>query len=181
MRGVVLPHGLVSVLGQAPAGLVGLVALELLHRFDGAGEGLPDFVEHVAETGLGVGIFGELARGGRVRDVAFAGFLEDAVVGYGKADDAAEVRFRQTAFCCEVGEGDFPVYGYMGGDVIFVDCLEAYTIQLRSTFSENSIIGNIGVLTTGRRHIAGPRRSWWSSRLESRAFSRACRILSSSI
>ena len=35
VRGVILPYGLVGVLGQAPAGLVGLVAFELLHRFNG--------------------------------------------------------------------------------------------------------------------------------------------------
>ena len=94
MRGVVLPDGLVGALGQAPARFVGLVAAELLHRFDGVREGLPDLVEHVAEAGLGVGVFGELARGGGMRDVPFAGLLEDAMVGYGEADDAAEIRFR---------------------------------------------------------------------------------------
>ena len=120
VRGVVLPDGQIGALGQAPAGLVGLVAAELLHRFDGVREGLPDLVEHVAEAGLGVGVFGELARGGRVGDVAFAGLLEDAVVGYGEADDAAEVRFRQAAFRRKVGEGDFAADGDVGGDVVLV-------------------------------------------------------------
>ena len=120
VRGVVLPDGHIGALGQAPAGLVGLVAAELLHRFDGVREGLPDLVEHVAEAGLGVGVFGELARGGRVGDVAFAGLLEDAVVGYGEADDAAEVRFRQAAFRRKVGEGDFAADGDVGGDVVLV-------------------------------------------------------------
>lgn len=123
VRGVVLPHWLVGMLGQAPTGFVGLVALELLHRFDGVRERLPHFVEHVPEAGLGVGVFGELARGGRMRDVAFALLLKDAVVGYGEADDAAEICFGQAAFRCEAGEGDLTVDGDVGGDVVFVDCL----------------------------------------------------------
>lgn len=58
-----------------------------------------------------------------MRDVAFALLLEDAVVGYGEADDAAEVCFGQAAFCCEADEGDLTVDGDLGGDVVFVDCL----------------------------------------------------------
>ena len=58
-----------------------------------------------------------------MRDVAFAGLLEDAVVGYGEADDAAEVGFRQAAFRCEVAERDLATDGHMGGNVVFVDCL----------------------------------------------------------
>ena len=38
VRGVVLPHGLFGMLGQAPTGFVGLVALEFLHRSDGVRE-----------------------------------------------------------------------------------------------------------------------------------------------
>lgn len=123
VRGVVLPHGLVGPLRQAPAGLVGFVALERLPRLEGPRERLPHLVKHVPEPGLGVGVVRELARRGRVRDVAFAGFLEDAVVGDGEADDAPEVRFRHAAFSGEVGEGDFAVDGDVGGDVVFVDCL----------------------------------------------------------
>ena len=123
MRGVVLPDGLVGLLGQAPAGFVGLIAFELVHRFNGVREGLPALVEHVAHAGLGVGIFCELARGGRVRDVAFAGFLEDAVVNDGEADDAADVGFGQAAFRCEIVEGDYAMDGHMGSNVVFVDCL----------------------------------------------------------
>lgn len=58
-----------------------------------------------------------------MRDVAFALLLEDAVVGYGEADDAAEVCFGQAAFRCEVSEGDLTVHGDVGGDVVFVDGL----------------------------------------------------------
>ena len=123
MRGVVLPYGLVGLLGQAPAGFVGLVTFELLHRFNGVRKGLPALVEHVAHAGLGVGIFRELARGGRVRDVAFAGFLEDAVVNDGEADDATDVGFGQAAFYCEIVEGDYAVDGHVGSNVVFVDCL----------------------------------------------------------
>ena len=123
VRGVVLPYGLVGPLGQVPAGSVGFVALEFLARFHGPRERLPHFVEHVAEPGLGVWVVGELAGGGRVRDVAFAGFVEDAVVGYGEADDAAEVGDRHAAFPAKVGEGDIAVDGDVGGDVVFVDCL----------------------------------------------------------
>ena len=61
VRGVVLPDGLVGVMRQAPAGLVGFVAPESLPGLDGPGERLPDLVEHVAEPGPGVGVFGELA------------------------------------------------------------------------------------------------------------------------
>ena len=50
-------------------------------------------------------------------------FLEDAVIGYGEADNAAEVCFGQAAFRCKVGKGDFTVDGNVGGDVVFVDCL----------------------------------------------------------
>ena len=123
MRGVELPYGLVGLLGQAPAGLVGLVAFELLHRFDSVRKGLPALVEHVAHASLGVGIFRELARGGRVRNVASARFLEDAVVDNGKADDAADVGFGQAAFRCEIVEGNYPVDGHVGSNVVFVDCL----------------------------------------------------------
>ena len=98
MRGVVLPYGFVGLLGQAPAGLVGFVALEFLARFERPCERLPHFVEHVAEAGLGVWVVGQLAGGGGVGDVAFAGFLEDAVVGDGEADDAAEVGDGHSAF-----------------------------------------------------------------------------------
>ena len=96
--GVVLPYGLVGVLRQAPAGSVGLVALERLPRLDGARERLPDLVEHVPQPGLGVCVLRELAGSGRVRDVSLARFPEDAVVGDGEADDAAEVGFRHAAF-----------------------------------------------------------------------------------
>lgn len=130
--GVVLPDRPVGALGQAPAGVVGFVALEPLPRLDGARERLPDLVEHVPEPGPGVGVVGQLARRGRVRDVALAGLVEDAVVGDGEADDASEVRFRHAAFPAQVCEGDLPVDGDVGGDVVFVDCLQAYTVQLRS-------------------------------------------------
>ena len=102
VRGVVLPYGLVGVLGQTPAGFVGLVALERLPSFDGVCERLPDLVEHVPESGLGVCVFRELAGSGRVRDVSLARFSEDAVVGYGEADDASEVGFRHAAFPSKV-------------------------------------------------------------------------------
>ena len=98
VRGVVLPHGLVGPLGQAPAGLVRLVALEFLPRFQRPRERLPHFVEHVAQPGLGVRVVGELARGGRVGDVAFAGLVEDAVVRDGEAEDASQVRDCHSAF-----------------------------------------------------------------------------------
>lgn len=91
VRGVVLPYRLVGLLGQAPARLVRFVALEFLARFERPRERLPHFVEHVAEAGPGVWVVGELAGGGGVGDVAFAGLLEDAVVGCGEADDASEV------------------------------------------------------------------------------------------
>ncbi len=68
-----------------------------------------------------------------MRDVVGAGLLEDAVVGDGEADDAAEVRFRHAAFAGEVGDGDGAVEGDVRGDVVFVDCLEAYAVQLRFT------------------------------------------------
>ena len=123
MRGVVLPYGFVGLLGQAPAGFAGLVAFEPLHRFNGVREGLPALVEHVAHASLGVGIFREPARGGRVRDVVFAGFLEDAVVNDGEADDAADVGLRQAAFRREIGVGDDAVDGHVGSNVVFVDCL----------------------------------------------------------
>ena len=123
MRGVVLPYGLVGLLGQAPAGFVGLVTFELLHRFHGVRKGLPALVEHVAQARLGIGVFRELARGGRVRDEASAGLLEDAVVNDGEADDAADVGFRQAAFYCEIVEGNYAVDGHVGSNVVFVDCL----------------------------------------------------------
>ena len=131
VRGVVFPHGLVGALGQAPAGLVGLVAVvELLHCGDGVREGLPDFVKHVAEARGGVGVFGQLARGGRVRNVTGARLLEDAVVGDGEAEDAAKVGGGEVAFLGEVGEGDGAVDGDVRGDVVLVDCLEADAVQL---------------------------------------------------
>ena len=64
-------------------------------------------------------------------NVAFAGFFEDAVVDDGEADDAAEIGFRQAAFLGEVRKGDLAVDGNVRGDVVFVDCLEAYTVQLQ--------------------------------------------------
>ena len=131
MRGVVFPHGQVGSLGQAPAGLVGLVTvMELLHGSDGVSEGLPDFVKHVAEARGGVGIFGQLARGGRVRNVTGARLFKDAVVGDGKAEDAAEVGCGEVALLGEVGEGNGAVDGDVRGDVEFVDCLEADAVQL---------------------------------------------------
>ncbi len=133
MRGVVLPHGHVGAPGQAPARAVRLVALERLARLERAREGRPHLVEHVPEPGEGGGVLGQLARGGRVRDVVGAGLAEDAVVGDGEADDAAEVRFRHAAFAGEVGDGDGAVEGDVRGDVVFVDCLEAYAVQLRFT------------------------------------------------
>ena len=123
MRGIVLPYGLVGLLRQAPAGLVGLVAFEPLHRFDRVRKGLPALVEHIAHASLGIGIFRELARGRRVRDVASAGFLEDTVVNDGEADDAADVGFGQAALCCEIVEGNCAVDGHVGSNVVFVDCL----------------------------------------------------------
>ena len=95
------------MLRQAPAGFIGFFAVvEFLHGFDGAGKGLPDFVEHVAKACSGVGVLDELARGGGMRDVAYAGFLENAVIGNSKADDAAKVFRGEVAFTGEVGEGD---------------------------------------------------------------------------
>ena len=131
VSGIVLPYRLVGVLGQAPAGFVGFIALELLPRLDGPRERLPHLVKHVSKPGLGVCVFRELARGGRVRDVSFARFMEDAVVCYGEADDPSEVGFGHAAFPGQIGEGDLAVDGDVGGDVIFVDCLQAHTVQLR--------------------------------------------------
>lgn len=123
VRGVEIPDGLVGVLGQAPSGSVGLVALELFARFDRLRERLPHLVEHVPQPRFGVGVFRELARGGGMGHVSFAGFLEHAVVGNGEADDASDVRFRYAAFASEVREGDFPVDGDVGCDVVFIDRL----------------------------------------------------------
>ena len=131
VRGVELPDGLVGVLRQAPTGFVGFVASEALPRFDRVRKRLPDLVEHVSQPGLGVGVFRELARGGGMGQVSFARFLEDAVVGYGEADDASEVGFRHAAFLSEVREGDLAVEGDVGCDVVFVDCLQAHTVQLQ--------------------------------------------------
>lgn len=89
-----LPDGLVGALRQAPARFVGLVAAERLPRFDGARERLPDLVEHIAQPGLGIGVLGERAGSGRMADVALTRFLENAVIGYGEADDAPEVFLR---------------------------------------------------------------------------------------
>lgn len=128
MRGVVLPHGHVGPLGQTPAGPVRLIALELLARLERARERRPHLVEHVAQSRRGVGVVGQLPRRGRVRDVACAGFAEDAVVRDSEADDAAQVRDRHAAFLAEVCEGDGGVGGDVGGDGVFVDCLEAYAV-----------------------------------------------------
>ena len=117
-------------------------------------------------------------------DVAFAGFFEDAVVDDGEANDAAEIGFRQAAFLGEVRKGDLAMDGNVRGNVVFVDCLEAYTVQLQPReFCEQKVLQVVGsvILTTGRMHMVGPRRSWWSSRLASRAVSRAFWISPSSI
>lgn len=117
-------------------------------------------------------------------DVAFARFFEDAVVGDGEADDATEISFRQAAFLGKVWKGDLAMDGNVRGDVVFVDCLEAYTVQLElRDLCERAVLQLVGpvILTTGRMHMLGPRRSWWSSRLASRAVSRAFWISASSI
>ena len=61
-------------------------------------------------------------------DEAGAGLLEDAVVGDGEADDAAEVHDGEVAFCGEVQEGDGAMDRDVRGDGVLVDCLETYAV-----------------------------------------------------
>lgn len=146
-----LPDGRVGALREAPARPVGFVAAEPLARGECVRERGPDLVEHVAEGGAGGGVVGEAARGGRVRDVAGAGLVEDAVVGDGEADDAAEVRGREAAPAGEVGEGDAAVGGDVRGDVVLVDCLEAHAVQLRVGIRSAGAAGRLGGLGTCHR------------------------------